>query len=79
MASAKMPKIPRAHSQGMGELGIGNPEEGRAVVVTVTVRGAAVLALTVTVGGTEQTAFAGAPPQVSVAVPPRPSPPILTL
>lgn len=46
------------------------------MVVTETLKVEAVVALTVMVAGTEQFAPSGAPVQVSVAVPPRPTPPI---
>lgn len=50
-----------------------------AVVLTITAKVDALVALTVTVLGTEQTAFVGAPVQTSDAVAPIPSPPTLTV
>ena len=50
-----------------------------AVVVTLTAKFEAVAALTVTVAGTEQFAWAGAPVQLSVTVPLNPAPPIASV
>ena len=51
----------------------------RDVVLTLIVKVNAVVALTVSLDGTEQVAPVGAPEQVNVAVPLTPSPPIASL
>ena len=74
-----MPRIADAHSQREDDLGKSTPDMFGAVVVTITERVDALVALTVTVPGTEQAAFAGAPVQLRDALALIPSPPMLTV
>jgi hypothetical protein len=73
------PKIAVAHNQCTEEPGKTSWDLLEVAVLTVTEKFDTVLASAVTVAGAEQTAYAGAPVQAIVAVPPIPSPPILTV
>jgi hypothetical protein len=74
-----MAKIPIAQAHPNLERDGVSEAEVCAVVVTLTVTVEATVALTLTLAGTEQVAPVGAPVQLSVAVPPTPCPPIVSL
>jgi hypothetical protein len=74
-----MAKIPIAQAHPILERDGVSETEVCAVVVTLTVTIEATVALTVTLQGTEHVAPVGAPEQLSVAVPPIPCPPIVSM
>ena len=72
-----MPSIAKADSQAAGAKPAGRSAPAvRAVVVTPTLKVVGVVELNAWLAGTVQLAPAGAPVQLSIAVPPIPSPPI---
>ena len=73
---ARHPRSASAQSLGVAPVG-NNQTLDRAVVETLTLKAEAVVALSVTVAGTEHVAPVGAPEQVSVALPAVPAPPMV--
>jgi len=79
IGATNSPKIAVAHNQCMEEPGKTSWDLLEVAVLTVTEKFDTILVSTVTVAGAEQTAYAGAPAQAIIAVPPMPPPPMLTV
>jgi hypothetical protein len=73
---ARHARSAKTKSHGVGRTGVKNASE-RAVVVTLALKVEAVVALNVTLAGTEHVAPVGAPVQAREAVPLMPAPPMV--